>query len=133
MSDYESEIEPVEEPTNTTRSRLIGVLQKVIIHAAVLTYLIFAILKYINSSKVCPNRQLSHKLQFVLFDSTGDDCENDCDLTLCSPFGMLIFVVSATYAGLLYFTIIKPYFGKWITMNIFRPIRRRARHAFDEL
>jgi hypothetical protein len=43
---------------------------------------------------------------------------------------MLIFVIAATYLGLLHFTIIKPYFGKWIKANIFRPIQRRATSAF---
>lgn len=50
MTDYESEIEPAE-ATQTNRSRLRIILQKVIIHAAVVIYLVFATLEYINSSR----------------------------------------------------------------------------------
>lgn len=65
--------------------------------------------------------------------STGDDCMTDCDLTLCSDFGMLIFVLSATYIGLLYFTVIKPYFGKSINENILKPIGKRIKIMFKTL
>jgi hypothetical protein len=59
MTDYEIE-ESVEESTSTRWSRLKGILQKVIIHAAVVTYLTFAILQYINSSKVLSIQPLSN-------------------------------------------------------------------------
>lgn len=130
MTDYQTEMEPVGTP-QTQRSRLRMIFQKVIIHAAVVTYLVFATIEYINSRKVLLLQLLISEL--LRIHLTGDACKVDCDLTLCSPFGMLIFVSAATYVGLLYFSIIKPYFGNWIKTNIFKPIGRRAKSAFKIL
>jgi hypothetical protein len=51
MTGYENDDEPVG-GAQTQRSKIRMILQKVIIHVAVVTYLVFATIEYINSRKV---------------------------------------------------------------------------------
>ncbi|KAG5677450.1 hypothetical protein PVAND_007208 [Polypedilum vanderplanki] len=60
-------------------------------------------------------------------------CEKNCELTLCSPYGMLLFVISAIYLGLIYYKLIKPYFGKTIEKKIFKPVRHNTRKFFKSM
>ncbi|KAG5677451.1 hypothetical protein PVAND_007209 [Polypedilum vanderplanki] len=81
----------------------------VIIHGIIIGYISFATYKFI---------------------STRDNCERDCELTLCAPYGMLLLVGGVLYVGLIYFKIIKPYFGKFIYESIFTPIGRFIKNLF---
>lgn len=52
MTDYDNEMEISAESKPTSTSRLRKVLQVIIINVVVITYLIFAIIKYISRRKI---------------------------------------------------------------------------------
>jgi hypothetical protein len=111
------------------------VLTTVVVNVALVTYLVFAVLEYISRSESidCLKREC-HKLNFAVINlSGGDSCKNDCDLTFCSPFGMLLFVAGAAYIGCFYFLIVKPHFGKQIGRNVLKPVGRMFRQALKTL
>ncbi|XP_070501377.1 uncharacterized transporter YutK-like [Chironomus tepperi] len=65
--------------------------------------------------------------------STRDTCTQDCTLTFCSSYGMLLFLFGTIYVCLFYFKILKPYLGKFIVNSIFSPIGRGIKSLFKTL
>lgn len=70
---------------------------------------------------------------FKIYNVLGPTCVNDCELKLCTPYGMLLFVLGSTYVGLIYFKIIKPYFGRTIYKGLMQPFGHFIKSMFKTL
>ena len=60
-------------------------------------------------------------------------CTDDCKLTLCSSYGIFLFVFITTYIGLIYFKIIKPrgWGSKLYQMSI-SPLKKAIKQTIKE-
>jgi hypothetical protein len=93
-------------------------LLTILINVVVLSYFAYATFHYITISEFT-----FYSIIIIIiisltqpsdFHHSGDTCVEDCQLTLCSPYGMLLFVCGATYLGIIYFKLLKSCVGKTI-------------------
>ncbi|KAL7052535.1 hypothetical protein ACKWTF_004895 [Chironomus riparius] len=95
-------LENDEQHETDTKRKKYKFLTSIILHLIFVTYFSYATYHYI---------------------STRDTCTRDCTLTLCSSYGLLLLVYGATYLGILYYKVIKPYLGDEIENIVFTPMQ----------
>lgn len=115
-----------------TRGYLIrNILIILLTHGIIIAYISYVTYYYVSTSKYL--FQINHDAEDYLNIFLGDTCTQDCTLTFCSSYGMLLFVFGSIYVALFYFKILKPYLGKFIVNSIFRPISRGIKNLFKTL
>jgi hypothetical protein len=126
----QNSIEISDETDNMERKNVMDLVAIVLSHLIVIAYFSYVSYRYIATSE-CLLTICNFKFENILF--LGEFCANDCQLTLCSSYGMLLLVFVATYLGLIYYKLIKKYYGKTIYESIIRPLSLGIQDNFKSL
>lgn len=114
--------EKIQENEEKSSSMHIGV--KIFIHFFVVAYFSYATYNYISTREYnLITRYVNHSDCL----NVGKRCTQDCSLTLCSPFGMLLLVIGSSYFGLIYFKLFKPLCGDLIYGKAIQPTKQHLK------
>lgn len=82
-----------------SHKRTIQIIINLGIHVAVLVYLTFTTLHYVDKE---------------------ENCTDNCGMDFCNGFGLLVLVLAVVYYSLTYYYVLKPTIGK----KIYRTVKR---------